>query len=42
MGGLLGKAPEVNGVKMVGGPQMFQLSLDGRAYMSPLLYSHLG
>jgi hypothetical protein len=23
MGGLLGKAPEVNGVKMAGGPQMF-------------------
>ena len=31
MGGLLGRAPEVNGVKVAGGPQMFQLSLDGQA-----------
>ena len=30
MGGLLGRAPEVNGVKVTGGPQMIQLSLDGK------------
>ena len=30
MGGLLGKAPIVNGVKVAGGPQMYQLSLDGK------------
>ena len=40
MGGLLGKAPEVNGVKMAGGPQMFQLSLDGRRlYVTTSLFS---
>jgi len=30
VGGLLGKAPTVGGVKLRGGPQMLQLSLDGR------------
>jgi methanethiol oxidase len=30
IGGLLGKAPEVNGRRVTGGPQMLQLSLDGR------------
>ena len=30
MGGLLGKAPVVNGVKIAGGPQRYQLSLDGK------------
>ena len=30
LGGLLGKAPIVNGVEIAGGPQMFQLSLDGK------------
>ena len=40
MGGLLGKAPYVNGVKMAGGPQMFQLSLDGkRLYVTTSLFS---
>ena len=40
MGGLLGKAPEVNGVKVAGGPQMFQLSLDGkRLYVTTSLFS---
>ncbi|MDT2034041.1 MAG: selenium-binding family protein [Planktomarina sp.] len=40
MGGLLGRAPEVNGVKMAGGPQMFQLSLDGkRLYVTTSLFS---
>ncbi|WP_395161389.1 selenium-binding protein SBP56-related protein, partial [Ilumatobacter sp.] len=40
MGGLLGKAPEVNGVKIAGGPQMFQLSLDGtRMYVTTSLFS---
>jgi len=35
MGGLLGKAPTVNGVNVAGGPQMYQLSLDGkRMYVS--------
>ncbi len=43
MGGLLGKAPVVNGVKMAGGPQMFQLSLDGRRlYVTTSLFSRLG
>ena len=28
MGGLLGKAPVVNGHKITGGPQLIQLSLD--------------
>ena len=40
MGGLLGKAPEINGVKVAGGPQMFQLSLDGkRLYVTTSLFS---
>ena len=40
MGGLLGRAPEVNGVKVAGGPQMFQLSLDGkRLYVTTSLFS---
>ena len=40
MGGLLGKAPVVNGVDMAGGPQMFQLSLDGkRLYVTTSLFS---
>ena len=30
MGGLLGKAPKVHGRRMTGGPQMIQLSLDGK------------
>ena len=30
-GRLLGKAPEVNGRKITGGPQMIQMSLDGKA-----------
>jgi selenium-binding protein 1 len=30
LGGLLGKAPTVRGRKLTGGPQMLQLSLDGR------------
>lgn len=30
IGGLLGKAPEINGRRVTGGPQMLQLSLDGR------------
>jgi selenium-binding protein 1 len=40
MGGLLGKAPQVNGVDVAGGPQMFQLSLDGkRLYVTTSLFS---
>ncbi len=40
MGGLLGKAPIVNGVKIAGGPQMYQLSLDGkRMYVTTSLFS---
>ena len=40
MGGLLEKAPEVNGVKVTGGPQMIQLSLDGkRLYVTTSLFS---
>ena len=40
MGGLLGKAPIVNGVKVAGGPQMYQLSLDGkRMYVTTSLFS---
>ena len=35
LGGLLGKAPEVNGRTIAGGPQMLQLSLDGKR-----LYCH--
>ena len=40
IGGLLGKAPEVNGVKVHGAPQMIQLSLDGkRLYVTTSLFS---
>ncbi len=40
LGGLLGKAPEVNGVKVQGAPQMIQLSLDGkRLYVTTSLFS---
>ena len=40
MGGLLGKAPIINGVKIAGGPQMYQLSLDGkRMYVTTSLFS---
>ena len=40
MGGLLGKAPVVNGVNITGGPQMYQLSLDGkRMYVTTSLFS---
>lgn len=39
-GGLLGKSAEVAGHKLEGGPQMLQLSLDGkRLYVSNSLYS---
>jgi selenium-binding protein 1 len=39
-GGLLGKAPEVGGRTVSGGPQMLQLSLDGkRLYVTNSLYS---
>lgn len=40
LGGLLGKAPEVNGNKIEGAPQMIQLSLDGkRLYATTSLFS---
>ena len=40
MGGLLGRAPKVNGLEIAGGPQMFQLSLDGkRLYVTTSLFS---
>ena len=40
IGGLLGKAPEVNGVTVHGAPQMIQLSLDGkRLYVTTSLFS---
>ena len=40
IGGLLGKAPIINGVKIAGGPQMYQLSLDGkRMYVTTSLFS---
>ena len=40
MGGLLNRAPVVNGVKVTGGPQMIQLSLDGkRLYVTTSLFS---
>ena len=39
-GGLLGKSQELNGRKLDGGPQMLQLSLDGkRLYVTNSLYS---
>ena len=41
LGGVLGKAPEVNGRPIAGGPQMLQLSLDGkRLYCSTSLLSN--
>ncbi|MEL6793270.1 MAG: selenium-binding family protein, partial [Pseudomonadota bacterium] len=40
LGGLLGKAPVVNGVDVQGAPQMIQLSLDGkRLYATTSLFS---
>ncbi len=40
IGGLLGKAPEFRGKKLIGGPQMLQLSLDGkRLYVTSSLFS---
>lgn len=40
IGGLLGKAPEVNGEAVNGAPQMIQLSLDGkRLYVTTSLFS---
>lgn len=40
MGGQLGKAPEINGRAVNGGPQMIQLSLDGkRLYVTTSLFS---
>jgi selenium-binding protein 1 len=40
MGGLLGKNPDVNGRPVQGGPQMIQLSLDGkRLYVTTSLFS---
>jgi selenium-binding protein 1 len=40
MGGLLGKAPKVNNHQINGGPQMIQLSLDGkRLYVTTSLFS---
>ena len=40
LGGLLGKAPTVRGKKLGGGPQMLQISLDGRRlYVTNSLYS---
>jgi len=40
IGGMLGKAPEVNGRAVEGAPQMIQLSLDGkRLYLTTSLFS---
>ena len=40
IGGMLGKAPEVNGIEVNGAPQMIQLSLDGRRlYVTTSLFS---
>ena len=40
LGGMLGKAPQVNGVDVQGAPQMIQLSLDGkRLYVTTSLFS---
>lgn len=40
LGGVLGKAPEFNGKTLGGGPQMLQLSLDGkRLYVTNSLFS---
>ena len=39
-GGLLGKSPTIRGNELVGGPQMIQLSLDGkRLYVTTSLFS---
>ena len=40
LGGVLGKTATVNGKQLTGGPQMLQLSLDGRRlYVTSSLYS---
>ena len=40
LGGLQGRAPTINGKKVTGGPQMIQLSLDGkRLYVTNSLFS---
>ncbi len=40
LGGVLGKSPRVNGSELAGGPQMLQLSLDGkRLYVTSSLFS---
>lgn len=40
LGGVLGKAPKLRGRQLVGGPQMLQLSLDGkRLYVTNSLFS---
>jgi len=40
LGGLIGRSPKFRGKKLVGGPQMLQLSLDGkRLYLTNSLYS---
>jgi selenium-binding protein 1 len=40
VGGVLGKSPDFKGKKLTGGPQMLQLSLDGkRLYVTNSLYS---
>ena len=40
LGGVLGKSPEFHGKKLTGGPQMLQLSLDGRRlYVTNSLFS---
>lgn len=40
LGGLQGRAPTINGKKVAGGPQMIQLSLDGkRLYVTNSLFS---
>ena len=40
LGGLLGKGPEIHGRTTTGGPQMIQLSLDGkRLYVTDSLFS---
>jgi selenium-binding protein 1 len=40
LGGVLGKAPEFRGKKLAGGPQMLQVSLDGRRlYVTNSLFS---
>ena len=42
-GGVEGKGPTIRGRKLTGGPQMLQLSLDGkRLYVTNSLFSQLG